>query len=210
MANSKIQDRPPDWNNIDSPRFALRISTMIQARLIWYKHYFRWADEIIGEAAKPPDWIIETATIRYYPDAVASINRFVNTRQMDASSFEQSREEYLACLFLRNRSGAISWATFLEEAGARADAYSGRHDCSYYYERLTQLEDSEFSRELELMQRAEVELEFKKELAVIEPLYEMFMRYFRDFVHDSDKNEGENGFTLLPAVEPSAPFFDTP
>jgi hypothetical protein len=96
-----------------SKRFALRIATMIDARLIWYKHYFRWADRLIAELDDPPNWLLEIATIKYYPDAVAAINRFVYSEPFESFDGEQCAAEHVACLFLRYQSGAISWATFL-------------------------------------------------------------------------------------------------
>jgi len=157
---------------------------MIDARLIWYQHYYRWADRLIAGLDNPPGWILEIATIRYYPDAVAAVNGFVYSEPFESFDHEQCADEHVACLFLRYQSGAISWATFLEETGSFTDGNSGRRDCEYFYALLNELEDNEYNRELEDRQRTEIESGFSAAISTIRPLYDMFMKYFREYVAD--------------------------
>lgn len=152
---------------------------MIESRLIGYKHYVPWADEIIASLDTPPPWVLEIATSKYSPDAVAAINGFVYSEPFQ--EFENVEDEYVACLFLRYRHDAISWATFLEEAGRFTDAYNGRRDCEYFYELLNELEDQELSKALEQRQAVEVEGEFSENLLPVRELYEIFLTYFRRF-----------------------------
>jgi len=169
-------------SDVHSKRFATRIATMIDARLIWYKHYYRWADQLIAELDAPPNWILEIATIQYYPDAVAAVNRFVYSEPFESFDAEKCSDEHVACMFLRYQRGAISWATFLTEGGSFTDAYDGRRCCEYFYAFLNELENNEYAQQLETRQRAEIESEFSVAISTIQPLYDMFMRYFREYV----------------------------
>jgi hypothetical protein len=169
-------------SEVCSKRFALRVATMIDTQLIWYKHYYRWADQLIAELDNPPNWVLEIATIKYYPDAVAAINRFVYSEPFESFDGVQGDDEHVACLVLRYQSGAISWATFLNQSGLFTDANGGRHACEYFYVFLNELEDNEYAQELETRQRAEIESEFNVAVSTIRPLYDMFMPHFRDYV----------------------------
>ena len=44
--------------DVKSKRLAALIAIMIDARLIWYKHYYGWADDLIMRLPEPPLWII--------------------------------------------------------------------------------------------------------------------------------------------------------
>lgn len=169
-------------SDVYSKRFALRVSTMINARLIWFKHYYSWADDLIAELDDPPTWLLEIATIKYYPDALAAISAFAYSEPFEALDPDQFADEYIACLFLRYQSGAVSWATFLENAGSYIDGNGGRRDCEYFYLFLNELEDSEYAGDVESRQRGIVESEFSLAVSTIRPLYNMFMKYFRQYV----------------------------
>jgi len=171
-------------SDVTSKRFALRIATMINSRLIWYKHYYRWADQLIAGLDEPPNWILEIATITYYPDAVAAINRFVYAEPFESFDGDQCADEHLACLFFRRESGAISWATFLDEAGAFIDGHGGVRNCERFYAMLNELEDNEYDQVTETRQHAEIESELATAIATIRPIYGMFMEFFRDFVRN--------------------------
>ena len=168
--------------DVTSKRFALRIATMIDARLIWYKHYYRWADQIIADLDAPPFWVIELATIKYCPDAVAAVNRFVFSEPFESFDFAERDDEHIACLLLRYQARAISWATFLSEAGEYSDTNECRRDCEYFYELLNALEDKEYAYAEEVRQFGDLESELQAALAAMTPLYAMFKEYFREYV----------------------------
>jgi hypothetical protein len=174
-------------SDVHSKRFALRLATMINARLIWYKHYYPWADQLIAELDTPPTWLLEIATIKYYPDAVAAINGFVYSEPFESFDGDQCADEHVACLFLRYQSGATSWATFLNDAGSFTDGNGGRRECEYFYAFLNELEDNEYARAVEARQRSTIESEFSSAVSTIRPLYDTFMNYFRQYV----QNEAE-------------------
>ncbi|HMP79598.1 MAG TPA: hypothetical protein PKD54_09115 [Pirellulaceae bacterium] len=102
-------------------------------------------DQLIAMLDSPPSWILEIATIKYYPDAVAAVNRFVYAEPFASFDGQQCCEEYVACLYLRDESGATSWATFLNDAGAYTDAYDGRRCCENVCEMLNTLEEHEYA-----------------------------------------------------------------
>jgi len=161
--------------NVTDKRFALLFSTMIDARLIWHKHYYGWADELIAAMAEPPQWLLEIATIKYYPDAVAAINRFVYSEPFEALG--DIDNEYIACIFHRYRIGEISWATFLDCAGG------GRVDCEFFFHMLSDLEDANYDRELESQQVDRVQSEFGSEIESVGQTFSVFQDYFQRYVH---------------------------
>lgn len=173
---------PMNTSDVYSKRFALRIEAMVSTRLIWCKHYFRWAGQLIAELDDPPNWILEIATITYYADAVGAINKFVYSEPFELFDSEQCADEHVACLFLLFQSGAISWATFLNDAGSFADGNDGRRECEYFYAFLNELEDNEYAHHLKNRQCTEIEAEFSEAISTIRPLYDMFMDYFRQYV----------------------------
>ena len=173
--------------DVYSRRFALRIATMIDSHLISYKHYYPWADRMIAELEEPPNWILEIAIMKYRPHTVEAIRRFAFTEPFESFDME---DEHVACLFLRFESGAISWATFLEEAGAFTDSYGGgRFECGPCYRFLNVLEDNEYARHIEVRQRDQVKLELSTSPSTIRPLYQVFRRHFRAFVANNESKE---------------------
>jgi hypothetical protein len=153
---------------------ARRLATMVESRLIGYRHYFPWADRVIADSDEPPAWIINLAAIRYYA--------FVHSEPFEHFNEQERSDQYVACLFLRYRRGEISWATFLNDAGSVTDAANGPRECEYFYLMLNDLEDREFSKDVEAAQAEKVEREFEAALATIRPLYEDFVAYFREYV----------------------------
>ena len=115
-----------DYSEVFDKKFACQIATMIEARLIWYQHYYPWADEIIVALDKPPYWILEIASVKYFPKAVEIINEFVNSDPIE--SFDTEYEfGYVACLFLRYERREISWTTFLTEVGRFTDVHPEKY-----------------------------------------------------------------------------------
>lgn len=159
----------------------MRIATMIDSRLIWYEHYYPWADQLVATLDWPPIWILKIATIKHTPDAVLAVNDFVYSEPFESFDQEQCCDEYVACLYLRTESGSTSWATFLYEAGAYTDANGGRRCCQYFYEMLNTLKDNEYSLPVQEHQRAHVAVEFSSEISLIRSLYRMFMEHFREY-----------------------------
>lgn len=160
-------------------QFARRVSMMIESGLIWYEHYYHWADEIIMAMDEPPFWVIEIAVVKHRVKALAVVNEFVYSEPFESFNAESYTDEYVACLFLRYKSGEICWATFLNEAGDFTDGDNGHRYCEYFFYRLNDLEESMYSKELELGQRAEIEREYGRAITLMEGLYEGFLEHFR-------------------------------
>jgi hypothetical protein len=159
------------------------LATMIESHLIWYKHYFPWTDEIISNNSDIPSWLINLSSIKYIPDAVKSINEYIYSEPFEPFNEEKYSDQYVACLYLRYETRAISWASFLLEAGQYSDAYYGRHECEYFFQMLNEYEDSEYSERLEKKQSREIYSEFKDVIQYIKELYSFFMKHFRTYKH---------------------------
>jgi hypothetical protein len=177
----RLADRGDALNfDVRDVRFAARVFTMIEAQLISFKHYYCWADEVISTLDDPPSWVCEISTIKYIGDALQAISSFL--RSQPNSAVNGADDDYIACLLLRHQIGAISWATFLYEAGRYSDSSGCRWDCEEFYHRLNQLEDCEFAKTCEATQLVEILAEFAKEFEIISELYNYFLPYFRRFV----------------------------
>ncbi|HYV37799.1 MAG TPA: hypothetical protein VE988_19090 [Gemmataceae bacterium] len=168
-------------------RDARRLAIMVESRLINYKHYFLWADKLIMQSKDAPGWICNLATIKYCGDAVKAINTFVYSEPFEQLDQHEAVDEHVACLFLRYRRAELSWATFLEQAGALTDAANGRRFCEYFYEMLNKLEENEFSKRVEAKQVVEVEAEYQRAITAVQPVYETFSGYFREYVRAAAK-----------------------
>lgn len=163
-------------------QFAQKIGSMIESRLIWYKHYFLFCDEVIDKMDKPPYWIIELATTKFIGDAVRIVNRYAYSPPFEMFP-DSVYDFYLGCLFLRYERRELSWASFLNDSGNYADAYQAvKHDCEFFYYMLNDYEDSEYSFELEKKQAGMIKEEFKNEIHEARDLYVPFLDYFRRYV----------------------------
>ena len=161
--------------------FALRIVAMIESRLIWYKHYYGWTNEVIMALDSPPYWVLEITTVKYFPKAAKIVREYVYSEPFKTLDYEQYANEYVACLFLRYKHGAISWATFLDQAGMFADSHSEHLICEDFYHRLNILEDEEYSKHIEQNQRKEIEIEFSQAISTMSALYNGFLEYLRQY-----------------------------
>lgn len=171
--------------SVPDQRFALRLATMVESRLIWYEHFAPWADELILKLDAPPSWLLELSTARYQPDAARIIHDYADAPPFEEGATDERNgriDEYVACLFLRYQRGELSWATFLRETGDYLDSANGRRACEDFYSLLTDLEHHEYAKELERTQRAAIEREFQGAIERIDAVYRVFAEYFRRFV----------------------------
>lgn len=167
--------------NLDK-HFARKLLAMINSRLICYKHYFGFCDELIVTMEKPPYWIIELATIKYIPEAIKVINEYTNSEPFEGISSDLY-DFYIACLYIRYNRREISWATFLQNAGEYADGTQAvKCDCEWFYEMLNDYEDSDFSRRLERTQTKKVIEVFQINIDEAQELYRPFQLYFQKYV----------------------------
>jgi hypothetical protein len=170
--------------------FARKLSVMVDSRLIWYKHYFKFCDEIIENMEDPPYWIIELATTKFIPDALKVINEY----GFNSEPFEEIQSDlcdfFIACLFLRYNRREISWATFLKKSGEFADVTQAvKCDCEWFYEMLNNYEDSDFSKGLEKTQIKKVNEVFRISIEEAQELYSPFQLYFHEYVTNNNKNK---------------------
>jgi len=173
----------PFLDIVESRQFARRFVTLLDTHLIWYKHYFPWADAVIHALDSPPLWVLEISTIKYLPDASSAVRAFAYSEPFEEFNQVTVSDEHVACMFQRQETGATSWATFLWDAGCHVDGNDGRKDCDYFFHMLNHLEDSEYNSQTLTEQRAHVHGDFAEVIGEIGSVHETFMIYFRRYVH---------------------------
>lgn len=165
-----------------TPSFTYQLLIMLETKLIWYKHYRLFCDEVILAYDKPPYWAIELASVTYQGKAIEAVRSFIHSEQLSAGEPTGLADQYVACLYLKYERSEISWASFLLEAGRYADQCEWvKEPCEYFYELLNYLEDGEFNLDVERQQREEVRPRFAKEIEEIRKIYEVFRDYYRQF-----------------------------
>lgn len=158
---------------------AVTLSTMVEAKLLWYKHLIPWADEIIKKTDECDDWVYELSLKKYSGDIVKALNRFAFSEPFERFDDFGSSDEFVAAQFIRYEIGAISWARFLTESGGCNDGTPGKNDCEHFYYMLNDLEDSKYDKNLELKQAAIISAEYLREIEKIKNVYDKYTRYYR-------------------------------
>jgi hypothetical protein len=162
--------------------FARKMGVMLEAGLIWYKHYYFFCDEIIEQMDKPPYWIMDLATQKYIGDAIRIVNTYAFSEPFEAFP-DTVYDLHIGCLYLRYERKEISWASFLADSGRFADSYQAvKQPCEFFYYMLNDYEDHEYWSPLELEQAESVEREFQSAIAEAKRLYSPFVDYFRNYV----------------------------
>ncbi|MNI11634.1 hypothetical protein D3C73_647860 [compost metagenome] len=163
--------------------FACKLSIMLDSKLIWYKHFQLFCDDIILEYIKPPYWIIELATVRFQGSAIEIVNKYINSEPFIDFYNSELFNQYIACLYLKYDRREISWASFLFSSGQYADnCQAVKEPCKYFYDLLSEYEDSEFRIGLEYKQKEEIQNKFLKEIKEIQAVYDVFRDYFKQFI----------------------------
>jgi hypothetical protein len=161
---------------------AERLRAMVRSDLLFRQHLVAWAEWQIERLDDPPAWVCDMATITRRQEAGQILGGLLRNHQ--EADPEQGRLYRYACVLQRYLRGEIAWATFLRLAGELADRdlSGGQIDCSFFYGRLTDLEDQEFDHALEAEQRAEVRAVLKEAPQQVTDDYEPLRPLFRDFV----------------------------
>ncbi|MGO4530397.1 hypothetical protein AB4Z30_15045 [Paenibacillus sp. 2TAF8] len=163
--------------------FACKLGIMLQSKLIWYKHFHPFCDDIIMEYEEPPYWIIELATMRYQGAAIEIVNKYIHSEPFCTYYNHTHFDQYIACLYIKYDRRELSWASFLMEAGQYADGCEAvKEPCEYFFELLTHYEAEEFNIELEYKQRIEIQEKFQEEILEVQEIYDVFRNYFRQYV----------------------------
>lgn len=169
-----------------TPSFPYQLLIMLETKLIWYKHYRLFCDEVILAYDTPPYWAIELASVTYQGKAIEAVRSFIHSEQSSAVEPAGLANQYIGCLYLKYERREISWASFLLEAGRYADQCEQvKESCEYFYELLNNMEDNGFDLDIERQQREEVQPRFAKEIEEIEGIYEIFKDYYRQFLQNS-------------------------
>jgi len=162
---------------------ACKLSIMLDSKLIWYKHYQLFCDDVILELTKPPYWIIELSIVRFQGSAIEIVNKYINSEPFIDYYNSELFDQYIACLYLKYDRREISWASFLLSSGQYADnCQSVKENCEYFYELLNEYEDSEFNIDLEYKQKEEIQNKFSEEIIEIKAIYDVFRDYYKQFI----------------------------
>lgn len=163
--------------------FACTLGVMLGSKLIWYKHFQLFCDDIILEYAKPPYWIIELAAVRYQGTAIEIVNKYIRSEPFITHYNSKHYDQYIACLYIKYARRELSWASLLLEAGQYADGCEAvKEPCEYFYELLTEYEAEEFDIELEHKQKEEIQDKFRIEIDEVQEIYDVFRVYFKQYI----------------------------
>jgi hypothetical protein len=135
---------------------------MIDARLLTYREYIPWADSVIMSLEHPPIWILDLAVKEYFAAARDVVATFARSEPFENLSPDLWTDEYIAAIYLRYERRELSWASFLEMAGAASDGGGGRHDCEHFYMMLNQYAESNFAEPLEAQQKRAAQIDYKE------------------------------------------------
>lgn len=170
-------------------KFACKLSNMLMCKLIWYKHFQPFCDEIIEERERPPYWIIELSVVKFQPTAIEIVHNYIHSEPFVELDYDYMANQYIGCLYLKYTSREISWASFLFSSGQYADSCQCvKEQCEYFYELLTNYEDSDFNLEVEQRQKEEIYSKFSAEIDEIRPIYMLFKSYYINYLQRQIKN----------------------
>lgn len=140
-----------------SKQDAHRILAMLRSDLVSWKHLSPWAADQIEQLAEPPAWLCELVSLKYSGDIEKCLETYVLAPPFEPLNPDDSCDYINSCYFVRHEQRAISWATFLQEAGERADGMqTGSAACEWYYDLLNELEDTEFAKAVADRQTSQV------------------------------------------------------
>lgn len=163
--------------------FACKLSIMLESKLIWYKHFQPFCDDIILAYTKPPYWIIELAAVRYQGSAIEIVNKYIHSEPFVEDYRNSLFDQYIACLYIKYDRREISWASFLLGSGQYSDHNQAvKEPCEYFFELLNEYEAEEFNIELEYKQREEIQDKFRNEIIEMQAMYDVFREYFKQYI----------------------------
>lgn len=146
---------------------------MLRTGLIGLQQLITWADAWVMRLEAPPTWLTELCTTRAEDSALRLLS--------DASVFPADLDgkdawdaEFLACLLLRHRNGALSWADFLDAGGRYLDGANGSRSCEEFFMQLNLLERMGFPEDLVQAQREDIERSLKGALKRMESALRRF------------------------------------
>ncbi|MBN8464892.1 hypothetical protein JYJ95_00090 [Corallococcus exiguus] len=138
------------------PVAVARIAVMVRTGLVGLKQLIAWADAWVMKLDAPPLWLLELCTVQEVDRALGllldTLPALVNVEERDAMD-----ADHLSSLFLRHRSGGISWGDFLQRGGEYLDGANGSRSCEEFFMQLNLLERMGFPEDLVQAQREDIE-----------------------------------------------------
>lgn len=134
--------------NIPSKSDCFYILEMLESKLIDFSYTVSWAEMFIEKIDIAPSWLCDVTLKKYQGDQIKAIRDHIFSEPFEPEPVDMEKF-HVACLWLRYERREISWATFLNEAGAYLDAAGGDWDCETPYHYLNMYEDAYFTKESE-------------------------------------------------------------
>lgn len=153
---------------------------MVETGLLSWKHLHPWAEEWIEKLKDPPSWLLRLSVETYQGTLESVLGEEVSREPILLLDLQYFADWATVSLLCRYKSGDLSWAGFLREAGDWSDRHNeGRVDCSWFYGLLNEYEDEEFDERVEARQKLIVLDEFRDLLPLAEARFETFRKGFR-------------------------------
>jgi hypothetical protein len=149
-----------------------RLQTMLDAGLIDCRELQPWAESFFPSIERPPRWLCDVASQKYSPDVSKSLGEYASSEPFESIEQSERDDEHLGSLYLRFERRELSWATFLELAGRFADSANSAWERDEFCGFLNELEDADFSPDVERKQREEIAKKLRLPIDRIRGLYE--------------------------------------
>lgn len=152
------------------------ILKMLESRLINYRFTEPWADALIATVEVPPPWLCDLASRTHQDDLVSAVQGYLIPSTDLNTGLQKYHNFHVGCQFLRYKRGEWSWAQFLKEAGQATDSSWSSWDCEKFYSQLNILEESGYSKDIEVCQVAKLikDPSFSEAVAIAEEQYRPF------------------------------------
>ncbi|RKH60007.1 hypothetical protein [Corallococcus aberystwythensis] len=157
------------------PAAVARIAVMVRTGLVGLRQLIAWADAWVMKLDDSPLWLLELCTA---PDIDRARGLLLDMPDLPFPANVEEQDawdaDHLACLFLRYRSGGISWGDFLMRGGQYLDGANGHRQCEEFFMQLDLLERMGFPEDLVQAQREDIERSLVDALARMESAHRRF------------------------------------
>jgi hypothetical protein len=167
--------------NLDQ-RFVWQLMAMVATELIDQQHYRAWADDVILNDPKLPNWVINLSMAKDSATAIDALYEHVSHKP-PPEIFKLYPRDWVACQWLKYRDATISYPVFLSIAGTYADRYDVGVQSDDLDRRLNEYM-AHPSKHMEAIGADWIETKFKDAIDRMKPLYEDFKQ--RAAAHEQD------------------------
>lgn len=171
-------------------RFIWQLLALIATGSIDQRHYGAWADSVILNDPKLPNWIINLSLANSSDAAIDALYEHVSTKP-PPEVFKSYPRDWIACQWLKYRDKQLSWPQFLSIAGTYSDRYDVGVASDDIDRRLNEyLEHT--SKHMEAIGADWVATKFQDAIARMEPVYRDFMALVPPTAAEAAESAGSN------------------